>query len=406
MRRKEAGFIAAQAAIFAAVIALVSLPLQSASETQVSTSSGPNAGPLVLASGVSPEGLQLRMTLNSSSAHLHGAVSGQINVLDTLDRNVTISNLVRNQDVSRWSTYDAGCPSDSVLGFAVFGGRFTAANISAAGSPFQLTPQFISSCGSGGVGWNAVRFLPGGGEAVGAFNASQPNGFFLQVATELNVTTILCNGGVVGNGGFGCSSSYPGLVGYWNYSIPGGGNLGFTSPAFVYFPPGEYTVVAADDWDQYLYATFTVRAADTTLTSSATSDAAACGVGNQVITLNSTEYCADDVANDAAIGSPGYSYFRNDSVTFEGVKFQTICPSSYRGCPGANGSASLVMLGIMRFTMTFPDNTNETASSVIADFSYAQILSNHSDPRAGMLIEITYGAHATTHVYLLVEKQP
>jgi hypothetical protein len=109
-------------------------------------------------------------------------------------------------------------------------------------------------------------------------------------------------------------------------------------------------------------------------TSSATSDVKACGVGTQVIKLNSTEYCAIDVANDTVIGSPGYSYFLNDSVTFEGVEFQTICPSIYQGCPGANSSASSVKLGAMSFIMAFPDNTNETESSVIADGYYAQIL--------------------------------
>jgi len=142
-----------------------------------------------------------------------------------------------------------------------------------------------------------------------------------------------------------------------------------------------------------------------------------CGLGAQLIALNAAEYCADDVANDTVLGGPGYSYFRNESITFMGVTFETICPSEYMGCPGANSTATLVTLGIMRFTMAFPDKTNETQSGAIGDATYIPILSSHSNPRAGMLIEITYGnhvwksrmeitygAHETTdHVFLLVE---
>ena len=130
-----------------------------------------------------------------------------------------------------------------------------------------------------------------------------------------------------------------------------------------------------------------------------------CGLGVQLITVrgSTTEYCADDVANDTVLGGPGYSYFRNESITFMGVTFQTICPSEYMSCPGANSTAATVMLGIMRFTMAFPDKTNETLSGVIGDDTYIPILSSQSNPRAGMLIEITYGAHETTdHVFLLV----
>jgi hypothetical protein len=87
-----------------------------------------------------------------------------------------------------------------------------------------------------------------------------------------------------------------------------------------------------------------------------------------------------------------------------GVTFETYCPPEYSGCPGANGTVTVVYLGIMTFTMSFPDGTNETASGVIGDATYIPILSGHSSPRAGMLIELTYGAHQTIdRVFLLVE---
>jgi hypothetical protein len=34
--------------------------------------------------------------------------------------------------------------------------------------------------------------------------------------------------------------------------------LTLTSKSFSYFPSGEYTIVATDDWNQYVYAYFTV----------------------------------------------------------------------------------------------------------------------------------------------------
>ncbi len=139
--------------------------------------------------------------------------------------------------------------------------------------------------------------------------------------------------------------------------------------------------------------------------SNATSGVNPCGVGVQVIALNKTEYCSDDVTNDIILGGPGYSHFLNGSVTFMGVTFQTYCPSSSSGCPGANSSATTVLLGMLRFTMTFPDKTNETASAVISGSTYLPIVSNHTEPKAGMLVETQYGAQGTAyHVFLLVER--
>jgi len=400
MKRKEGVFVVAQAAIFVGVIALVALPLQSASNTQVSTSSTVREGPLVFASGVASDGLQLKMVLNSTSMRSDGAITGNLTVVNTSDQNITVSPLTQSLNLTYWSDYIGTCGSDYWIGgYAVFQGHFNAGNISSAGWPLRLWPSLAGSCPGGNSFEGVVTFLSAGAQGVG--RATVPDSGFRD---QLNVTSGVC----AGTSGYSCgvmcqttnvngcaySSSFPGLVGYWNNS----------SSTFMSFSPGEYTIFAWDDWNQYVYATFVVQPGESSQTSSATSDVTACGVGNQVITLNKTAYCADDVANDTVVGGPGYSYFLNGTITYLGVTFEPYCPSIYRGCPGANSSASMVMLGIMRFTMTFPDNTNETGSSVIEDGYYAQILSNHSDPRAGMLIEITYGAHATTHVYLLVEK--
>src|ERR1700730_5690450 len=47
-----------------------------------------------------------------------------------------------------------------------------------------------------------------------------------------------------------------------------------------------------------------------------------CGPGIQTMALNGTAFCAHDVANDTVLGGPGYSYFRNGSITFIGVTFR------------------------------------------------------------------------------------
>lgn len=106
-----------------------------------------------------------------------------------------------------------------------------------------------------------------------------------------------------------------------------------------------------------------------------------------LLNANGTWWWADNISNDIEIGAPGYSYFLNGSVTFDGVKFQTICPSYYRDCPGSNSSSTILYAGAIRFNMTFPDNTNETDGAVIGDSTITYVLSQHSQPRAGMLIE-------------------
>ncbi|HUI86089.1 MAG TPA: hypothetical protein VLY21_02905 [Nitrososphaerales archaeon] len=108
-----------------------------------------------------------------------------------------------------------------------------------------------------------------------------------------------------------------------------------------------------------------------------------------VMEVNGSLYNVDDVSNDTVVQNPGYSYFVNGSIAFEGVRFATICPPYYSGCPGGTASQvkTIVMAGAIMFNMTFPISFNETAGGVIGDLSYAYFLSHHIGPRAGILIE-------------------
>jgi len=268
MKRKEGAFVVAQAAIFVGVIALVALPAQSANQRQVSTSSTSSEGPLAFTSGVSPQGLQLRVTLNSSSVQSHEAIQASVEVFNTLNRNVSFSGVAENQNISEWNGDDYFCPASFLLGFAVFQGHFGAGNISSAGPPLRIVPESVVFCPLSPIS-GAVAFLPGGDRVVVRTDASS----FYQATLQLNATTKYFNGvELAGGGGETHLGASPGLVGFWNYSVPAGDDMNFTSPAFVYFPPGEYTIVAADDWNQYAYATFVVQPMETSSTSTTTAD--------------------------------------------------------------------------------------------------------------------------------------
>jgi hypothetical protein len=249
MKRKEGAFAVVQAAIFVGVIALVALPALSANQTQVSTSSTSSEGQLAFLSEVSPQGLQLSVTLNSSSAQSHGAIRASVEVLNTLNRNVSFSGVAQNQNIPEWNGDDyvcAGTPTSFLLGFAVFEGRFSAGNISSAGPPLKLDPPFHAPCAAS-LNPGAVTFLPGRDRVVvtAGLGAQQSS---YKATLQLNATTGYCTGlGLAGLGGEIDCQANPGLAGYWNDSVLAGGDVNFTSPAFVYFPPGEYTIVAADD---------------------------------------------------------------------------------------------------------------------------------------------------------------
>lgn len=254
MRRERGLFLIAQMAAIIAVLALVSLPMQPRNGHEVSTSSNVNERPYEFASGVSPQGLQLEVIMNSSSLQSHGAISARVEVLNTFGLNVSLPGIVLNQNISEWNAGDYVCSSgaSSFVGFALFRGHVAACNVTAAGQPLQLAPPEVIYCAATSrPPGAAVTFLPKGDRAVVTSDTQEPT----PVTVGVNATTGNCgdNPSYVGY----CTGK--GLSGYWNDSIPAPGALNFTSPAFSYFPPGEYTIVATDLWGQFVYATFTVE---------------------------------------------------------------------------------------------------------------------------------------------------
>jgi hypothetical protein len=206
-------------------------------------------GPVVFVSPISEQGLQLRVVLNSSAIPANGTLGAQIGLYNTLDKNVSLL-VTEDQEISSWNGGDFLCgwnPSGNLAGFAVFEGDVTATNVSTAGEPLHLDPELFPyiqlGCPTEESFPANVTFFPEGDRISYAYG----------VAADLNPKTLGCE---YTEQASECSGT--GLVGYWNDSIPTAGNLGFSSPAFVYFKPGEYTIVATDEWNQYVYATFVV----------------------------------------------------------------------------------------------------------------------------------------------------
>ncbi len=137
--------------------------------------------------------------------------------------------------------------------------------------------------------------------------------------------------------------------------------------------------------------TTSTQTTTTTTTSTITSPESTTSPSSVVFSLdvNGRWYWADDISGDIVIGSPGYSYFLNGSVTFDGLTFQTICPPIDQGCPGSNSSSTVVWADVVQLNIKFPGGSNET----IGRAGYFEPLPtyiltiNHTSPRAGILVE-------------------
>jgi hypothetical protein len=214
--------------------------------TIISTSSLNSGPPWVYTSGVSSDGLQLRVTLNSTAIHSHEALGAEIQVINTFNHSVSVqmplASTVESGDIYTWSLLDqvcAGNPSDFTVAFALFQGHYSPANVS-SGTQLVEAPLAVELCGAGFNPPSAVMFHQ---------NSDLTNYTF---KAEVNATTYYCN--------LNDCNNTSGLLGYWN-SPPTrveAADLNYSSSAFSYFSPGEYTIVATDAWDQYVYVTFLV----------------------------------------------------------------------------------------------------------------------------------------------------
>ena len=206
--------------------------------------------PLVYSSGVASYGLQLVVMLNSSVEEPGGTVRAEVLVTNTLNQNVTLA-VPQDQNISEWEPYDYICPSGYVVGFALFSGHYTTDNVSKAGPPLQLAAPIYPPCPAYPIVDRAV-FLPNSDRVLTYTSQGQgPINGSAQVYPE----TSYCS---PGQGSVTCGSGQ-GLFGYWNSTSPvEGANATTLSKEFAYFPAGEYTLVATDAWNQFVYTYFVV----------------------------------------------------------------------------------------------------------------------------------------------------
>lgn len=213
-------------------------------------------------------GLELKLILNSTAIKTGGTIAVEILVLNTLDHNLTLASgptwnqtiLALNGNMYSLNAYDYVCgdsPDYYFANFVLFQGHYTAENVSSAGRPLTERYPFYPPCAGVANTPVPVTFLPNGDKVIISYPGQTP----FNLTAEASATTLHCPAsGISGNSGqINCGYGQGGLVGYWNSSAyAAGGDNSFASRAFTYFPPGEYTIVAFDAWNQYSYATFTV----------------------------------------------------------------------------------------------------------------------------------------------------
>jgi len=311
-------------------------------------------------STISPDGLQLAVVLNTTSLLAGKGLSAQVHLTNTLPRNVSLPvNLTAFPGDPPLEALGRGyqCHGAGLLGMLNLGlyqGRYTAANFSQEAVPLILEAPVAHTCPNPYYyvqSNQSVEFAPNGDRAT--LSGQKTTGMHMSLAT-VNCTTGTYTFGpstVVENGStttfsagtalsWGCGPAYEGVRGYWtllngtyitvndrsNSTILQSLNTAYG--LYREFPPGPYTVVAEDYWNQTVFAHFDVRAGPS---SSAT--VAACFVS---IPAGSQQ---GDFAN---------STFNGDKVTFPNgtsVLFSNYsCPRPIFG--GSNQRANLTELAV------------------------------------------------------------
>ncbi len=212
-------------------------------------------------SPVSSSGLQLQIELNSTSITYGGALSARVSLWNTLHSNLSLTPRYSTV-LSSWDRNDFLCGNSpnwgenwALDGFAVFSGHFAATNLSSVGSQLALAPPVAIGCISF-PNPNIVVILPMSDVAVARYNLSSIPPEVRQ--TLVNASTLSCAPN--GHGATTCGDLNGALFGYWDTSAPmtdiQEANTG--SPYFHPFPPGQYTLVAEDQWNLTTFAYFQV----------------------------------------------------------------------------------------------------------------------------------------------------
>jgi hypothetical protein len=324
-------------------------------------------------STASPNGLQVQAWLNSTTVPVGRVLSARVSMFNTLATNVSLApDFSANSGLVALSGGDLcrGAGLDAMLNFALYQGRYTAANFSQAGAPLMLNPPVGMSCPNP-YGLSSyvqqVEFAPRSDNATLSGNTSGPGtpvpqtvemhmspatGSCFASPYKFNGTTVVNASTTTSSGtalGWGCDvfgTGNTGLDGYWtmpangsDVSIDTGSNSSlFASFAvagnyFHQFSPGSYTLVAEDLWNQTVFAHFDVVAPEPVEVLSVTGPIPPFNPGGPVVEV--------DVENtgDAPIAS------LNVSLSFvppENLPAQAMLPYSYSFGLGVNSSNPLL----------------------------------------------------------------
>jgi hypothetical protein len=214
-------------------------------------------------SPVSSSGLQLQIELNSTSIVYGGAVSARVSLWNTLPSNLSLTPRYSTV-LSSWEGNDFLCGNSpdwgekwALDGFALFSGHFTAANLSSVGSQLVLAPPVAIGCISR-PNPNIVVMLPTSDVAVAEYSLSSLPAEVRQ--TLVNASTLSCAPN--GRGATTCGDLNGALFGYWDPVAPMMDiqDANTNSPYFHPFTPGQYTLVAEDQWNLTAFAYFQVVA--------------------------------------------------------------------------------------------------------------------------------------------------
>jgi hypothetical protein len=254
MKRKEGAFAVAQAAVFAVVIVLVSLPVQSANQQQVSTSQNSETAQ---GSDLGSDGLQLTTSLNASQLSPGQVLQVNVSVFNTLStaNSLPVSERWPFQGIplALWPDCDLMLLGPSVPGFnvsapaeaVVIKGDYTISNItSAADIHFPVVP-----CAEA-IEVDQVIFGPRSGQAnlTGDYIGRNETLGPYQVASTFTM-----------NGYWDLLNNAERAQFFSTFS-DNGQQQAALSPVTTPFTPGVYTVGIEDIWGQAVILHFSVVA--------------------------------------------------------------------------------------------------------------------------------------------------
>ena len=204
--------------------------------------------------------LLLQVSLNTTELSQGHSLLASFSLSNPLPENVTFApSYINYSMIQWWNTLDFICPSagslNSVWSFALYPGHVTPQNFSFANPPFTLAPPLTTLLCPLTTMVTSLRFLPNSDTAL--VNWASPLHcpcLGLPVEFNTNATTSYCYGS-------GCTDAP--MFGYWNLTATSGitlapQNATTSSKYFVFFPPGNYTLIVADAWGQTIYSYFQV----------------------------------------------------------------------------------------------------------------------------------------------------